>query len=208
MILCQNTAISYLGVDKFCTRQLETNLHNLCKINYLLFQRISVNLKIRIRPLRAIFICMKINREYILERLQEIVAAKGLLLIDLVIRGDSRNRIVEVYIDSVENVDTKLCSDVSRKLQEIIDKEGLLEPTYRLDVSTPGVDRPLKFLQQFFKHINRNFEVSYDSDKGQSKKVKGKLVRIVGDDLYFERGKEEYKVNFDQIKKAKVLISF
>jgi ribosome maturation factor RimP len=150
---------------------------------------------------------MKINKEYILERLQEIVSAKGLLLIDLVIRGDARNRIVEVYIDGEESVNTELCSDVSRELQHIIDTEGLLESTYRLDVSTPGVDRPLKFLQQFFKHINRNFEVLYDSN-GQSKKINGKLIRIFEDDLYFQKGKEEYKINFNDIKKAKVLISF
>jgi len=82
----------------------------------------------------------------------------------------------------------------------------LLNSAYRLDVSTPGVNRPLKYLEQYKKHINRKFEVRYKS--GENKKsIAGKLVKIENDNLYFYSGRE-LTIKFKDIIKAKVLVSF
>jgi len=146
------------------------------------------------------------EKSKILEKFEEIVASEGFLLIDLVIRGDDRLRIIEIFIDGENAITTDDCMKVSRLIEKAIDSENLFK-NYRLDVSSPGVDRPLKYLVQYNKHINRKFEVSYKEDD-KIKKFTGKLIRIDGNQLYFQEKNQEIKINFEDIVKAKVLISF
>lgn len=147
------------------------------------------------------------EKQQIFSRIEEIVKAGGFVLIDLVIRGDNHLRIIEVYIDGEKGITTVECADVSRAINEAIEIENLIESNYRLDVSSPGVERPLKFLVQYPKHINRKFEVEYN-ESGEEKKLIAKLSRIDGDDLFFTLKDDEYKISFSNIIKAKVLISF
>jgi len=131
----------------------------------------------------------------------------GLLLIEINLRGNDRNRIIEIFIDGEKNVSAENLADLSKFINSEIEEKNLIKGSYRLDVSTPGVDRPLKFLKQYPKHINRKFEVKYQS--GEEKlELKAKLGSVEGEDLLFSTGKRVVKINFKDIISAKVLISF
>jgi ribosome maturation factor RimP len=129
----------------------------------------------------------------------------NLFLVDIVFRGTPNNPVIEVFIDGEENVSANKCATVSNEIKKIIDEESLYK-SYRLDVSSPGVDRPLIYIKQFPKHINRNIEIQYKS-MDDVKNLKGKLVSVEGDVLTF-LDKVEIKVKFKDIIKAKVLVSF
>jgi ribosome maturation factor RimP len=150
---------------------------------------------------------MKLEKRKITEKFEEIIRNRGFLLIELVFRGDSRNRIIELFIDSDFGVTTDDCSSLSRELSSLIETEDLISSKFRLDVSSPGIDRPLKFLQQYRKHINRIFEVEY-FENDEKKKIRGKLIKIEEDFLFFKVNKNENKMNFNNIKSAKVIVSF
>jgi len=145
------------------------------------------------------------NKENLVKRVEEIVEAEGLLLIDSVIRGDNKLRIIEIYIDGQDAITTDICSGISRLVKDKIEEENIIDSNFRLDVSSPGVDRPLKYLKQYHKHLNRNILFSYGSEE---KDIKSKLTGIEGNILTFNDGKNEIKVRFEEIKSAKVLISF
>lgn len=146
------------------------------------------------------------EKQQINNKIEEIVKAHGFILVDVVLRGDNHLRIIEVFIDGEKGITALDCANVSRDLNEIIELENLIESSYRLDVSSPGVERPLKFLIQYFKHINRKFEIKYND--GADKILTAKLVRIEGEDLFFAVKDDEYKIKFGEITEAKVLISF
>jgi ribosome maturation factor RimP len=132
----------------------------------------------------------------------------NLFLIDLIIRGHEKNRVIEVYYDSEKILDAETIALVSREIEEEIEKHELVKGQYRLEVSSPGVDRPLLYAGQYPKHINRNFEIVY-SDENTDKKLKGRLRSVEDDNFFFETDKKELiKINFNNIKKAKVNISF
>ncbi|HSD64810.1 MAG TPA: hypothetical protein VLB50_13490 [Ignavibacteriaceae bacterium] len=142
------------------------------------------------------------------ERIEQVVNEYGFFLIDLAIRGDRSNQVIEVYVDSELNVSAEDCAELSRKIDKMIEEENLTESGYRLEVSSPGVNRPLKFLKQFPKHINRKFDISY-RDQDSVKKFTGTLKAVEGDELLFvKNNKDEIKIDFQKILKAKVLISF
>lgn len=131
----------------------------------------------------------------------------GLLLIEINLRGNDRNRIIEIFVDSEKNVSAEDLAEISKLINSEIEEKNLIKSSYRLDVSTPGVDRPLRFLRQYPKHINRKFEVEYQS--GEKKlELKAKLGSVEGEDLLFSTGKTLVKINFKDIISAKVLISF
>jgi ribosome maturation factor RimP len=137
------------------------------------------------------------------------VAEKNnLFLIDVIVRGHEKNRVVEIYYDSEKVLNAETIAQVSREIGEEIEKNELIKGQYRLEVSSPGVDRPLIFAGQYQKHLERNFEVLYKDDSGE-KKLKGRLKSVDGDDFIFETDRKEIiKLNFNNITKAKVNISF
>jgi len=147
------------------------------------------------------------KKAQLLAKIEEIVTTNGFLPIDTIIRGDNHLRIIEIFIDSEKAVTAEECSFVSKIVNDAIESESLVDSNFRLDVSSPGVDRPLKFLEQYKKHINRKFDLTY-YEGNETKNLTAKLIRIEGNKLFFGDGKTEIIVNFNNIVKAKVLISF
>jgi len=137
---------------------------------------------------------------------KEISEKNNLFLLEILFRGTERNRVIEIFIDGEDNLSADDCARISREINKVIEEKGLLDSAYRLDVSTPGVDRPLKYLKQYKKHINRKFEVRYKSSDNK-KSITGKLVKIEDDNLFFYSG-SEHVIKFGDIIKAKVLVSF
>ena len=140
-------------------------------------------------------------------KIEEIVHASGFLLVDTVFRGSDKEPIVEVFIDSAKGVTTEECADISRKLHEFLEDEEIINQSFRLDVSSPGIDRPLKFLEQYHKNIDRKFKIKYSSNETTSE-FEGKLKSVNDTQLCFNVKKEEVTVDFAQVVSAKVLISF
>ncbi|MGD8777928.1 MAG: hypothetical protein PVH88_03085 [Ignavibacteria bacterium] len=141
------------------------------------------------------------------KKFKEIISKQNCLLIDIVFRGDNNNRIIEVFIDNSDGITTDLCADISRDLNKLIETEELITSRYRLDVSSPGVDRPLKFIEQFQKHVNRNFEIDYQI-KDEKKKFTGRLIKIENGLLNFDVKGIETALKYEDILNAKVKISF
>jgi ribosome maturation factor RimP len=148
---------------------------------------------------------MNQNIENIRQIAQQVTEQNNLFLIDLIVRGSESSRVIEVFIDGEINITADECALVSREISKQIDEKELLK-SYRLDVSSPGVDRPLIYLKQYPKHLNRLFEIEFDAS-GISSIFKGKLVSIEDEVLTFQSNKE-IKIKFQDILKAKVLVSF
>lgn len=146
-------------------------------------------------------------KENIVEISNKIAEKLGYFVIEVIIRGDSRKRIVEIFVDAQQNVSADDLAEMSREINSIIEEESIIKESYRLEVSSPGVDRPLKFLQQYPKHVNRNFEVVYKSGE-EEKKFTGKLKSVERDELIFVSAGKDILIKFNSITTAKVLISF
>jgi ribosome maturation factor RimP len=145
------------------------------------------------------------------ENIKEIVAKavekNKFLLVDLILRGTEHSRVIEVFLDGEKDVSAEDCATVSREIESQLKDLLAKHPDFRLDVSSPGIDRPLKFLIQYHKHINRKFDIVYRSSN-ESKKLNGKLSAIDGEYLTFISNNKEVIINFNNIEKANVIVSF
>ena len=150
---------------------------------------------------------MSLLDENIKEIVAKVVEKNGFLLIDLILRGTEHNRVIEVYFDGEKDISADDCASVSHEIDSYLKDLLVKHPDFRLDVSSPGIDRPLKFLKQYPKHVNRKFEISYRSGK-EIKKLDGKLASIEGDYLTFISNNKEAIINFNNIVKANLVVSF
>ena len=127
-------------------------------------------------------------------------------LIDYRVRGERGTRVIEVVVDTEAGVTTDTCSGLSREIIGAIDKEGVLQGGYRLEISSPGIDRPLQFPWQYRKHMGREFMLSVRIEQG-SEKQSGRLAGIDDSGIVLESGKKKElrRISFDAIIEARVL---
>ncbi|MBI1223354.1 MAG: ribosome assembly cofactor RimP [Bacteroidetes bacterium] len=130
------------------------------------------------------------------------------------VMSESNGKIIKVLIDGDAGIPIAECSRLSRRISARIDEEIPDEVgAFTIEVSSPGVDRPLKLARQFTKHIGRSLSFT---DSG-GKKHEGKFVGMEEDMLkieeaFKEKGKKkqlllnEYKI--EQINDPRVVVSF
>lgn len=126
------------------------------------------------------------------------------------------NRKLEVFMDCDSGVTFERCQKTSRYLEKHLDEENWLGEKYILEVSSPGIGRPLKLHRQYPKNIGRKVEVTLT--EGTTKK--GTLVAVndaeivIEEKRVFKEGKRKKReivktaVPFDTIKQTVVKVSF
>ena len=102
---------------------------------------------------------------HITEQIRKIVEARDLILLDLVKRGQTNSTVVEIIVDNEIGVNLDVLAEISREIGQTLDeKEDVINGRYRLEVSTPGLDRPLEHDWQFRKSRGRLVKVSYQEE--------------------------------------------
>ena len=127
-----------------------------------------------------------------------------------------QNKKVEVFVDSDSSLTLDRCRQLSRFLEKHIDENGWLGEKYTLEVSSPGIGRPLQFLRQYTKNIGRKVEVILlegDPKTGHLIQANEQGI-LIEEKLRVKEGKkkktiiEQTEIPFNNIKETKVKISF
>ena len=123
------------------------------------------------------------------------------------IKIDQKSRI-KVFVDCDSGVPIRKCVSISRRIEHFLDETMLLGEKYVLEVSSPGIDRPL-VKRQYKKNIGRDLKVIM---KEENKKITGTLNSVDENgivlDVIDKKSKKKVEINFDDIKEAKVIIKF
>jgi len=98
-------------------------------------------------------------QEELREVAERYVSAAFAHIVDLTVHGEHDRRVVELFIDAEGPVTTQLCAAISRQISAELDARTLVPGRYRLEVSSPGIDRPLRFPWQYKKHVGRKLRV-------------------------------------------------
>ena len=114
----------------------------------------------------------------VLPLLEPIVEANGLELVDLEFVKEGVNWYLRVYIDKEGGVTLDDCEVVSRTLEAKLDEKDPIEQAYILEVSSPGLDRPLKKEADFVKFQGEIIDVKLYKAVNGSKQYQGKLLGL------------------------------
>jgi len=88
-----------------------------------------------------------------------IAGTQGLELVDVEFRREARGWVLRVYLDSPRGIGVADCQAVSERLGDRLDAEGLIEHPYALEVSSPGLDRPLRAAVDFTRFAGRRARI-------------------------------------------------
>lgn len=99
------------------------------------------------------------------------------------------------------------CSEISRKLSDILDEADPIEDAYRLEVSSPGIDRPLTRRADFADWAGHEARIKYAEPVDGAKQVSGIIEGISGDTIRIATPKGERQVDFANIGSAKLLLT-
>jgi ribosome maturation factor RimP len=99
------------------------------------------------------------------------------------------------------------CETLSRKLSDILDEADPIEEGYRLEVSSPGIDRPLTRRSDFADWAGHEARIKFAEPVDTAKQVSGDIVGIEGDTIRIATPKGERTVDFNNIASAKLLLT-
>ena len=99
------------------------------------------------------------------------------------------------------------CSDLSRQLSDILDETDPIEGSYRLEVSSPGIDRPLTRPKDYADWAGHEARIKYAEPVDGAKQVSGVIEGISGDRIRIATPKGERQVDFANIASAKLLLT-
>jgi ribosome maturation factor RimP len=134
----------------------------------------------------------------------------GYFLVEIKVKATNN---IKVYIDGDNGISIEKCVQLNRQLYKIIENSGLFFPgSFSLEVSSPGVDKPLKLQRQYLKNTGRNVEVLFNDGSLKS----GRLLQVSNDDIILEetvgKGKKaetrQLVIPFSNIKTTTVQIEF
>ena len=133
-------------------------------------------------------------------------------IVDVIVKGVSGKTKILVLLDGDEGVNIDECANLSRKIGLHIETEELMDTPFILEVSSPGLDHPLKLERQYKKNIGRELKLMTKSGDTH----KGKLLQVSDSSVELDSEVKENKkvsfhrvtVPFKEVEKANVLVSF
>jgi ribosome maturation factor RimP len=132
----------------------------------------------------------------------------SLFVVEVSLTGPKSYQKLRVFLDGDNGITIEQCAKISRKLATKLDEEDLIKDAYQLEVSSAGIDQPLKLLRQYYKNIGRSVKVF----KADGKEEKGKLIAVSEQEIQIEvknkKVTEMSTILFQDIHHTKVLVTF
>jgi len=149
--------------------------------------------------------------EFIIEKIEEfaktLLPSMGLELVEVQFRREGHGWVLRLFIDCETGITVDHCADVSREVSDFLDVEDLIEHQYNLEVSSPGLERPLKTVRDYERFIGRKAKIklreSVDGEKvyvGEIQSVQGESVELAVKD------KGAVILPFEHIRKARLAL--
>jgi len=127
----------------------------------------------------------------------------GYEIVELQINKHGRKSLIRIFIDQEGGVTISDCTEVNQAVSDFLFRKNLIHRNYRLEVSSPGVDRPLKTKRDFSRQLGKKILLDYNTESGNSQ-VQGKLEAI--DDMIVLRIDDNklVEIPFSDVQKGKL----
>ena len=134
-----------------------------------------------------------------------IVEGLGFTLWGVEYRHSQHHALVKVFIDHEDGITVDNCSDVSHQISGILDVEDPINVAYTLEVSSPGVERPLMKKEHFVKYIGQVIKVRLSWAVNERKNFLGKLTQVENEDITVNVDGELFELPLNAVKRANLI---
>ena len=120
---------------------------------------------------------MALDLEQVREIVERVTASSGLELVEVEFRGSGKSRMLRITIDKPAGVTHEDCANVSREVGTILDVEDAIAGSYLLEVSSPGLDRPLSRPAEFERHVGSLVRLTTREAVDGNRHLEGRLEK-------------------------------
>jgi ribosome maturation factor RimP len=148
------------------------------------------------------------DTQAILKRVEELLAPVlsnlGYDLIERELVMESGRFTLRLYIDKEGGVTVADCETATHGVEDLIEVEGIIPAGYNLEVSSPGINRPLRRRQDFEKYCGARIRLKTLEQIDGRGNYKGTLERLEGDEIVMEVDGQHYRIPFAKLAKARL----
>lgn len=119
-----------------------------------------------------------------------------------------RGAVLRIFIDAEDGITVDDCAAVSHQVSGVLDVEDPIPGEYNLEVSSPGMERPLYTLEQFAMYVGDQVQMRLLAPVAGKRRVKGLLDAVEGEELVVKVGDEALRVPFSQVDRANLVATF
>jgi len=134
-----------------------------------------------------------------------VVQEEGCELIDAELIFDLGRKTLRLYIDKPGGVNLDDCKQVSHAIEDLLEVEDAVSGAYRLEVSSPGLNRPLRTREHFESVLGQKIQVTTKEKIEGRKRYNGILTELKKDDLIIQIDNLMYTVPMSEIAKARLV---
>lgn len=141
-----------------------------------------------------------------IKTIEEVVSkaldAQNVELVDLVIQNQGRKKVLQFFVDKVGGVTLDDCGELTDKIDAILEMENLVEGAYILEVSSPGINRPLKKPAQYKRFVGERVKIVLKIPLDGRGFFTGVIASADDNGFVLDDGTNQFNFKYDNIKKA------
>lgn len=130
----------------------------------------------------------------------------GLELVEVQYRREQSGWVLRLIIDKQDGISLEDCAAVSREISQLLDIEDFVDQAYNLEVSSPGLNRPLKSMADFKRFTGRKAKIKTIEPLAGEHVFIGRIKKTEGETIILEIGRKEVAMPFSQVARARLEI--
>ena len=146
--------------------------------------------------------------QLVIDHIEPTLQGSEIKLVDVEYKKIGKNWTLRVLIDKNQGVTVFDCQKLSREIEDLIEIHELIKDHYILEVSSPGLDRPLKKESDFVRNKGKQIQVNTDSPINNSKINTGTIRDFSNSTLFLENNNDTLEIPLINIMQAKLIIEF
>ncbi len=150
---------------------------------------------------------MKLDSDGLEELFEPVVQGLGFNLWGVQLRSSENHAHVRIYIDHDDGITVDNCSEVSHQLSGVLDVEDPISVAYTLEVSSPGLDRPLMKLEHFKRYLGKEIKVRLGWAVQERRNFLGILTKLEEENITMTVDGELVEFPFNAVKRANLIYS-
>jgi len=137
--------------------------------------------------------------------IQPLVEDLGYEFVGIEYSNNPKNSLLRIYIDDrLRGISHKDCVQVSREVAALLDVEDPISGNYNLEVSSPGMARPIFNLEQFARFVGEVVSITLFAPINKRRKFKGKLLSVAGSEIFVDQDGERIGIECANIIKSRL----
>lgn len=136
--------------------------------------------------------------------MEPVLEEMGIELVEVQFRRESVGMVLRLIIATEKGISVEDCTRVSRETSYLLEVEDLIKGAFHLEVSSPGLDRPLKTERDFIRNRNREVKVTLKEPPGRE--ATGVILAAADNVVTLQEGEERLDIPLDRIARAMLII--